>query len=65
MLSDDSLANEILSEQIKNKWPGIGNDAIAIAEEMKVEGLFNPDLSKQRFKKIVREACEKANEESL
>ena len=43
---DLSLAKQIMSEQIKNGWPGLCKQAQLISDELNIEGLFDHDVDK-------------------
>ena len=62
---EENLLKQILSEQVKNGWPGLSRDAMTIAEELEVEGLFDLQVNKTQFKLRVKEACRRKNNEEL
>ena len=62
---DLSLAKQIMSEQIKNGWPGLCKQAPLISNELNIEGLFDHDVDKAQFKSLVQKACQNKNEENL
>ena len=62
---ETSLAKQILTEQLLNKWPGTSQQAENICEDLNISGLFNQDISKKQFKATVRKACQLKNDEEL
>ena len=52
-------------EQIANNWDGICKDSLTICEELNIFGLNDPLINKRQFKKIVKDACIRKNEEDL
>ena len=61
----DNLAKEVLTEQLENGWDGPSKDAITIQEMLGITGVFDPEVSKDQYKKTVKEACIKSNDEDL
>ena len=64
-LSPSSLANMIYVEQLRNKWPGLVPEAIKICEELGVEPVHMTKMKKERYKKTIKIACFKKDEENL
>ena len=62
---EENLSKQILTEQLKNGWHGLSKDAMAIAEELELKGLFDSHASKGQFKLRVKEACRRRNDEEL
>ena len=62
---DLSLAKQIMSEQIKNGWPGLCKQAPLISNELNIEGLFDHDVDKVQFKSLVQKACQSQNKAEL
>ena len=60
-----NLAKQIMNEQIKNEWPGLSKQASVICDELGVEGLYDPHVTKNQFKSAVKKACLKLNNEDL
>ena len=60
-----SLAKLVLDEQLSNDWDGLSKVAKQIEEELEISGVFNADVRKQSYKKVVKEACHKKNDESI
>ena len=63
--SDSNLSRLVLEEQLKNDWPGLSQVGKKIMDELGITGLFESEVSKKRFKVIVKESCKAKNEESL
>ena len=47
-LTPSSLANMVYVEQLKNKWPGLVQEAIKICEELEVEPVHTTKIKKQK-----------------
>ena len=62
---EESLAKEVLVEQIKNNWPGLVKEAQTIAEELELEGLLDDSISMKNWKKITKSECKKRNDKFL
>ena len=60
-----NLSKQILSEQMKNNWPGTSQTALAICQELSIDGIFDSNITKNQFKLKVKEACQKANDAEL
>ena len=63
--SDDSLAHQILYEQWNNNWPGLVQECNQFIEQLNILDPFEVNLSKNEWKKIVKEAISKANSDEL
>ena len=63
--SDDSLAHQILYEQWNNNWPGLVQECNQFIEQLNILDPFEINLSKNEWKKIVKEAISKANSDEL
>ena len=61
----DTLAREILEEQVTNEWPGLAKDAVEICENLGVDGLLDNDVSKRSFKRTIKTALRRKNDEEL
>ena len=64
-LESSCLAKEVLDEQLENEWPGAAKVAVEIMEQIQVEGVFDPEVSKHKFKNTVKVACISKNNDSL
>ena len=62
---ESCLAKQILSEQLKNNWGGLSEAGTKICDSLGIDGLFDPLVSKQQFKQIVKKACAIANDDEL
>jgi ABC-type amino acid transport substrate-binding protein len=63
--SDDSLAHQILYEQWNNNWPGLVQECNQFIEQLNILDPFKVNLSKNEWKKMVKEAISKANSDEL
>ena len=63
--SDSNLSNQVLLEQLANDWPGLSKVGKVIMTELGVTGAFDSEVSKTNFRKTVKDACKRRNEESL
>ena len=63
--SENNLSRQVLSEQLANDWPGQAQTAKQIMTELGITGLLDNQVSKSRFKGLVRNTCRIKNEESL
>ena len=59
------MAREILEEQVTNEWPGLVKDAVEICENLGVDGLLDNDVSKRSFKRTIKTALRRKNDEEL
>ena len=59
------LAKQVLEEQLEKEWPGAAKVAVEIMQHLQVEGVFDPEVTKCKFKSIVKSACLTKNNESL
>ena len=62
MQNEDSLAKQVLEEQLENKWPGLAEEAIKAADILQLDGLMNQVINKNLFKRKVKSARQKAND---
>ena len=67
-LSNNSLANQVYKEQLKNDWPGLAKESQAICEEFRLkdvtkEWTFEP--KKNKWKSMIKEACVSKNERDM
>ena len=62
---DESLAQQILYEQKKNEWPGLVQECDKFIEELNIIDPFQISVSKNEWKRIVKEAVSKANSDEL
>ena len=60
-----NLSKQILSQQMSNNWNGLSKAALLICEELKICGLFDPQINKKQFKTLVKKACQEANDYEL
>ena len=65
MQDDNSLAHQVLIEQLENKWPGLGADAIAIANKLDVCGMLAKYVEMYTFKNHVKRLCDNANSDPI
>ena len=47
---EENLSKQILTEQLKNDWPGISKSAVAISDELSLEGLYDNKVTKTPLK---------------
>ena len=64
-LDDESLAKQVYNEQIANKWPGLAEEVDKICEELEIENANSCRLDFKTYRKQVKEACHKKNEERI
>ena len=65
-LDDSTLAKQILSEMINNDWQGLYKDVQSACQELNVSHtLFDPEVSKYKFKKYVKSVCRTQNDAEL
>ena len=63
--SETNLSKQILTEQLKYNWPGQSQIAQKLCEELDISGLFDQQISKAKFKLIVKKACQEKNDQDL
>ena len=63
--SDECLSKQIMTEQLKNDWPGLTKIASDISNELNVQGLFDHRINKKQFKQSVKKACIRASDDEL
>ena len=65
MLPINTLAKEIMEEQVSNGWPGLVNEAVVISENLDIPGLLDPLVTKKSFKRFVKDAIKDDNDISV
>ena len=63
--ADSNLSRLVLEEQLLNDWPGLSQVGKKVVAELGISGLFESQVSKRTFKREVKDACQRNNEESL
>ena len=64
-LNEDTLAKQVMSEQISRNWPGLVKQASLYQDKLNLTGLFDPQVTKNQLKTKTKEACQKANDTEL
>ena len=64
-LNSESLALQILEEQESEHWPGLAQETAKICKELDIENVLTTNLSIKNYRKIVLQACHKANEKII
>ena len=64
-LPQASLANQVYREQLSNKWPGLAKEASVICDALEVESVHDTDMTKNGFKKILKESCLERDEKEM
>ena len=62
---DQNLSKQVLLEQLENDWPGQSKDAVKIMDELGITGVFDSEVSKISFKRIVKRACRATSDQAL
>ena len=62
---ESSLAKQVMDEQIVKDWPGLCKYADKVMDELEIDGAFSTEINQKHFKKLVKDACEEKNHESL
>ena len=56
-MEDGALAEEILEEQVTNKWPGLTAEVNELCESLKIEDPKSIEIGRKAYNKLVKEAC--------
>ena len=56
-MEDGALAEEILEEQVTNKWPGLTAEVNELCESLKIEDPKSIEIGRKAYNKSVKEAC--------
>ena len=64
-LDEESLAFRVLNEQKEEQWPGLAKETENICKELNIENVHETKHKTKKYRKIVVEACHKANEQLL
>ena len=54
-----------MTEEINHDWNGLASYALDICKELIIEGLFDHQVSKSKFKERVKKSCTHQNEVDL
>ena len=63
--SKDSLAKQVLTEQISNKWPGLAEEASEICQHLNILDITKVDVSLSGWKQLVKRAARNKAEEEM
>ena len=64
-LGEGTLASQVYREQVEKGWPGLAKEAKTICENLAIEDCNETMLNSKDFKKILKEALKKKDEEML
>ena len=64
-LEEETLAKKVYNEQKQQNWPGLAKEAEEICKFLEIEDVNTTSLNKKEFKKLVKDACEKKDEDEI
>ena len=56
-MDDGALAEEMLEEQVTNKWPGLTAKVNELCESLKIRDPKSTEVGRKAYHKLVKEAC--------
>ena len=67
LLDDNSLAKQVMDEQVQKDWPGLAREVMTLCEELDIENIMEEDIgvSKNSWKNTVKKAIFSRNEKEL
>ena len=64
-LDEKSLSLSVLKEQKSEQWPGLAQETENICKELSIENVHTTKHKTKKYRKIIVEACHKANEKLI
>ena len=61
----EALGRQVWDEQVFHGWPGLAKEVEQICQELRVEQVADWDLSSQKYREVVTEACRQRDEVNL